>query len=223
MTNATGFKMKKHLNDEMFKVIKIFISRNSSILGHGPKTREKHCENKLNEVRRTDIIFIIRDLLQVQSMIWLSFHCYNSRWRQRLELSSTGCRTSRLFLAPTFTVESWWSLTRTTWRGTGPLRSTRPPLTRASSAGWPQRTPAPIRLALLILSLPVRTSSGSDWMRENSTCSCVSCNQVMSNPDRRPCHNKDFLRYNNIINGAEWHNVPGSKNVCVFQSKSVFF
>lgn len=48
------------------------------------------------------------------------------------------------------------------------------------------------------------------------TCSCVLFNQVMSNPDRRPCHNKDFLRYNNIINGADWHNVPGSKNVCVF-------
>lgn len=38
--------------------------------------------------------------------------------------------------------------------------------------------------------------------------------QVMSNHDRRPCHNKDFLRYNNIINGADWHNVPGSKNEC---------
>uniref|UniRef100_M4AXG5 Carboxypeptidase X, M14 family member 1 n=1 Tax=Xiphophorus maculatus TaxID=8083 RepID=M4AXG5_XIPMA len=40
----------------------------------------------------------------------------------------------------------------------------------------------------------------------------ASTNQVMSNPDRRPCHNKDFLRYNNIINGADWHNVPGSMN-----------
>ncbi|XP_069025584.1 probable carboxypeptidase X1 [Embiotoca jacksoni] len=40
----------------------------------------------------------------------------------------------------------------------------------------------------------------------------ASTNQVMSNPDRRPCHNKDFLRYNNIINGADWHNVPGSIN-----------
>lgn len=40
----------------------------------------------------------------------------------------------------------------------------------------------------------------------------TSCNQVMSNPDRRPCHNKDFLRYNNIINGADWHNVPGSED-----------
>ncbi|XP_077434178.1 putative carboxypeptidase X1 isoform X2 [Vanacampus margaritifer] len=40
----------------------------------------------------------------------------------------------------------------------------------------------------------------------------ASTNQVMSNPDRRPCHNKDFIRYNNIINGADWHNVPGSMN-----------
>ncbi|XP_075904167.1 putative carboxypeptidase X1 [Nelusetta ayraudi] len=40
----------------------------------------------------------------------------------------------------------------------------------------------------------------------------ASTNQVMANPDRRPCHNKDFLRYNNIINGADWHNVPGSMN-----------
>lgn len=37
----------------------------------------------------------------------------------------------------------------------------------------------------------------------------------MSNPNRRPCHNKDFLKYNNIINGADWHNVPGSKNLSV--------
>ncbi|TKS72802.1 putative carboxypeptidase X1 [Collichthys lucidus] len=40
----------------------------------------------------------------------------------------------------------------------------------------------------------------------------ASTNQVMSNPDRRPCHNFDFRRYNNIINGADWHNVPGSMN-----------
>uniref|UniRef100_A0A3Q2EC16 Carboxypeptidase X (M14 family), member 1b n=1 Tax=Cyprinodon variegatus TaxID=28743 RepID=A0A3Q2EC16_CYPVA len=40
----------------------------------------------------------------------------------------------------------------------------------------------------------------------------ASTNKVMSNHDRRPCHNKDFLRYNNIINGADWHNVPGSMN-----------
>ncbi|XP_051505133.1 probable carboxypeptidase X1 [Myxocyprinus asiaticus] len=40
----------------------------------------------------------------------------------------------------------------------------------------------------------------------------ASTNHVMSNPDRRPCHNEDFLRYNNIINGASWHTVPGSMN-----------
>ncbi|XP_042625887.1 probable carboxypeptidase X1 [Cyprinus carpio] len=40
----------------------------------------------------------------------------------------------------------------------------------------------------------------------------ASTNHVMSDPDRRPCHNEDFLRYNNIINGANWHTVPGSMN-----------
>uniref|UniRef100_A0A4W6CAN9 Carboxypeptidase X, M14 family member 1 n=1 Tax=Lates calcarifer TaxID=8187 RepID=A0A4W6CAN9_LATCA len=41
----------------------------------------------------------------------------------------------------------------------------------------------------------------------------ASTNQVTLPPtDRRPCHNKDFLRHNNIINGADWHNVPGSMN-----------
>ncbi|XP_056328452.1 probable carboxypeptidase X1 isoform X3 [Danio aesculapii] len=39
----------------------------------------------------------------------------------------------------------------------------------------------------------------------------ASTNHVMSNPDRRPCHNEDFLRHNNIINGANWHTVPGSE------------
>ncbi|KAG9338172.1 hypothetical protein JZ751_027041 [Albula glossodonta] len=40
----------------------------------------------------------------------------------------------------------------------------------------------------------------------------ASTNHVMSNPDRRICHNNDFTRNNNIINGANWHNVPGSMN-----------
>ncbi|KAI5097763.1 putative carboxypeptidase X1 isoform X1 [Silurus meridionalis] len=40
----------------------------------------------------------------------------------------------------------------------------------------------------------------------------ASTNHVMSNPNRRPCHNKDFTRQNNIINGANWHTVPGSMN-----------
>lgn len=38
----------------------------------------------------------------------------------------------------------------------------------------------------------------------------ASTNHVMSSPDRRPCHNKDFTRQNNIVNGANWHTVPGS-------------
>lgn len=148
----------------------------------------------------------------------------NSRWHQRPELSSTGCRTSHLFWALTSTVESWWSPTRTTWPGTGLLASTHPLLMRASSAGWPQHTPAPIGWMLLRLSLPALLSKATSrlWLIErwmNSTCYCILFNQVMSNPDRRPCHNKDFLRYNNIINGADWHNVPGSKKVCVFKSK----
>ncbi|XP_034150209.1 probable carboxypeptidase X1 [Esox lucius] len=40
----------------------------------------------------------------------------------------------------------------------------------------------------------------------------ASTNQAMSNPDRRPCHNENFQCYNNIINGANWHTVPGSMN-----------
>ncbi|XP_061107560.1 probable carboxypeptidase X1 isoform X1 [Conger conger] len=40
----------------------------------------------------------------------------------------------------------------------------------------------------------------------------ASTNHVMSNPDRRTCHHDDFLRHNNIINGANWHTVPGSMN-----------
>ncbi|XP_022532131.2 probable carboxypeptidase X1 [Astyanax mexicanus] len=40
----------------------------------------------------------------------------------------------------------------------------------------------------------------------------ASTNHVMSNPDRRHCHNFDFIRHNNIINGANWHTVPGSMN-----------
>ncbi|KAL6475955.1 hypothetical protein MHYP_G00144540 [Metynnis hypsauchen] len=40
----------------------------------------------------------------------------------------------------------------------------------------------------------------------------ASTNHVMSNLDRRPCHYDDFVRHNNIINGANWHTVPGSMN-----------
>ncbi|KAJ8281097.1 hypothetical protein GJAV_G00063460 [Gymnothorax javanicus] len=40
----------------------------------------------------------------------------------------------------------------------------------------------------------------------------ASTNQAMANPNRRVCHYDDFQRYNNIINGADWHTVPGSMN-----------
>lgn len=167
---------------------------------------------------------------RIPTIFWLYIFHYTSnsnfRWRQRPALSSTGCRTSHLFLVLTSMVESWWSPTRMTWPATGHLASTHPLLMKASSAGWLQRTPAPIRLILFLLSLPAlifKSSSSGKWLNEGLdgsgttmclTCSCILYNQVMSNPDRRPCHNKDFLRYNNIINGADWHNVPGSTNVC---------
>lgn len=150
---------------------------------------------------------------------WISV--FTIRWLQRRVLSSTGCRTSHLFWALTSTVESWWWPTRLTWPGTGRHASTRPLLTRASSAGWPRCTPAPIRLILFPLSLPALISKTSPGNTTNMFLYLIH-NQVMSNPDRRPCHNKDFIRYNNIINGADWHNVPGSKNVCVFLSKLVW-
>lgn len=35
-------------------------------------------------------------------------------------------------------------------------------------------------------------------------------NWAMQDPDRRPCHNQDFSLHGNIINGADWHTVPGS-------------
>ncbi|XP_012866261.1 PREDICTED: probable carboxypeptidase X1 isoform X1 [Dipodomys ordii] len=37
-------------------------------------------------------------------------------------------------------------------------------------------------------------------------------NRAMQDPDRRPCHNQDFSIQGNIINGADWHTVPGSMN-----------
>ncbi|XP_045837144.1 probable carboxypeptidase X1 isoform X2 [Meles meles] len=37
-------------------------------------------------------------------------------------------------------------------------------------------------------------------------------NWAMQNPDRRPCHSQDFSSLGNIINGADWHTVPGSMN-----------
>ena len=39
----------------------------------------------------------------------------------------------------------------------------------------------------------------------------ASSNRVMANPDRRLCHYEDFqTQHNNIINGADWHTLPGS-------------
>lgn len=35
-------------------------------------------------------------------------------------------------------------------------------------------------------------------------------NRAMQDPDRRPCHSQDFSLHGNIINGADWHTVPGS-------------
>ncbi|XP_036429865.1 probable carboxypeptidase X1 [Colossoma macropomum] len=40
----------------------------------------------------------------------------------------------------------------------------------------------------------------------------ASTNLAMANPDRRICHYEDFQQHNNIINGADWHTVPGSMN-----------
>ncbi|KAI4878407.1 hypothetical protein NFI96_008158 [Prochilodus magdalenae] len=40
----------------------------------------------------------------------------------------------------------------------------------------------------------------------------ASSNLAMANPDRRICHYEDFQQHNNIINGADWHTVPGSMN-----------
>ncbi|XP_046535925.1 probable carboxypeptidase X1 isoform X2 [Equus quagga] len=37
-------------------------------------------------------------------------------------------------------------------------------------------------------------------------------NRAMQDPDRRPCHNQDFSLHGNVINGADWHTVPGSMN-----------
>ncbi|MBN3299224.1 CPXM1 carboxypeptidase, partial [Amia calva] len=40
----------------------------------------------------------------------------------------------------------------------------------------------------------------------------ATTNRAMLNPDRRICHYEDFIRQNNIVNGADWHTVPGSMN-----------
>ncbi|KFU95664.1 putative carboxypeptidase X1, partial [Chaetura pelagica] len=38
----------------------------------------------------------------------------------------------------------------------------------------------------------------------------ATSNLAMANQDRRLCHYDDFARLGNIINGANWHTVPGS-------------
>uniref|UniRef100_H3AV67 Carboxypeptidase X, M14 family member 1 n=2 Tax=Latimeria chalumnae TaxID=7897 RepID=H3AV67_LATCH len=40
----------------------------------------------------------------------------------------------------------------------------------------------------------------------------ASTNHAMSETDRRVCHTDDFMREGNVINGANWHTVPGSMN-----------
>lgn len=42
----------------------------------------------------------------------------------------------------------------------------------------------------------------------------ASTNLAMVDDDRRPCHYEDFAREGNIINGANWHTVPGSRWPC---------
>uniref|UniRef100_A0A5F9DVE2 Carboxypeptidase X, M14 family member 1 n=1 Tax=Oryctolagus cuniculus TaxID=9986 RepID=A0A5F9DVE2_RABIT len=37
-------------------------------------------------------------------------------------------------------------------------------------------------------------------------------NRAMQDTDRRPCHSQDFTLHGNVINGADWHTVPGSMN-----------
>uniref|UniRef100_A0A2K6CA25 Carboxypeptidase X, M14 family member 1 n=1 Tax=Macaca nemestrina TaxID=9545 RepID=A0A2K6CA25_MACNE len=37
-------------------------------------------------------------------------------------------------------------------------------------------------------------------------------NLAMQDTSRRPCHSQDFSVHGNIINGADWHTVPGSMN-----------
>ncbi|XP_032151497.1 probable carboxypeptidase X1 isoform X1 [Sapajus apella] len=37
-------------------------------------------------------------------------------------------------------------------------------------------------------------------------------NLAMQDTSRRPCHSQDFSMHGNIINGADWHTVPGSMN-----------
>ncbi|XP_075609003.1 putative carboxypeptidase X1 [Balearica regulorum gibbericeps] len=40
----------------------------------------------------------------------------------------------------------------------------------------------------------------------------ATSNLAMASEERRLCHYDDFIRFGNIINGANWHTVPGSMN-----------
>nr|XP_041571514.1 probable carboxypeptidase X1 [Taeniopygia guttata] len=40
----------------------------------------------------------------------------------------------------------------------------------------------------------------------------ATANLAMARGERRPCHQHDFTRFGNIINGANWHTVAGSMN-----------
>ncbi|NWH77120.1 CPXM1 carboxypeptidase, partial [Piaya cayana] len=40
----------------------------------------------------------------------------------------------------------------------------------------------------------------------------ATSNLAMASEERRLCHYDDFIRYGNIINGANWHTVAGSMN-----------
>lgn len=39
----------------------------------------------------------------------------------------------------------------------------------------------------------------------------ATSNLAMASQERRLCHYDDFIRFGNIINGANWHTVPGSE------------
>ncbi|XP_078061604.1 putative carboxypeptidase X1 [Mustelus asterias] len=39
----------------------------------------------------------------------------------------------------------------------------------------------------------------------------ASSHRAMAQYDRRICHGDNFMQHRNIINGADWHSVPGSE------------
>ncbi|XP_056327235.1 probable carboxypeptidase X1 [Danio aesculapii] len=54
-------------------------------------------------------------------------------------------------------------------------------------------------------------TADNDFFRWLATVYATT-NLVLANPERRICHSEDFQQHNNIINGANWHTVPGSMN-----------